>query len=194
MLAKKSTKETARFNGKAVRENIDRLKEIADIEFGPKSGRRDFYNYLSEVYRFVRTWRKANRDNRLRSHVAELQGLNGPRPNADAFHMVIDATCPKKKGSKSKFAIALWNADQMGVSPQKLVSFLEDISGPTTICTRVSKKKLVKIIGAAKKRRVNSGKLSKATKSGIIKSAIEARRRLRKSSISSKDQENDDWN
>ncbi len=134
----KSPKETIRFNAKNVVETLDRLKTLAELKFGASAGRRDFYEYLGEVYRWVMAWNAANRTNRLRDHVATKMGREGPRSNADAFHLVIEATCPKPKQAISKFAIALSNAEKICVQPKRFETFLAEIGGPTTIYTRKS--------------------------------------------------------
>lgn len=189
----KSSKAAIRFTAKTVKTKIEQLKKLADEKFGPKAGRRDFYNYLGEVYRFVITWKKANRNNVLRRLVAELQGLDEPRSNADAFLVVIEATCPKQRKTNSKFAIALWNAEQIGISPQEVESFLEEIGGPTTICTRASKKKIAERILEARKSRLGSGGMAKAIRKAKAKSAAKRSGGIQKRKASSEAPDEDDW-
>ncbi len=189
----KSSKATIRFNAKAVKTKVEQLKQLADVKFGPRAGRRDFYDYLDEVYRFVLAWKGTNRNNRLRDHIAELQGLDEPRSNADAFLMVIEATCPRQRKTNSKFAIALWNAEQAGISPQEIASFLEEIGGPTTISTRASKKKIAERILEAKKLRSGSGRMATAIRKAKAKSAVKRNGGIQKRKASSEVSDDDDW-
>lgn len=167
--AKKSTQETMKFNRQNVIDNVARLKSLANAKFDPKAGRLDFYEYLGEVYRWVMGWKAAKKVQLLRTSLAKLidEDAEEPRVNARAFHMVIDLTCPRKKGPKSKFAIALWNAQQAGVLPHELVSFLREIGGPTTIYTRLSKKLVEKQIREAKNARKKSARKKGATKKSL---------------------------
>jgi hypothetical protein len=149
----KSPKEKIRFNRSGVAKDIERLKKVAEVEFGPRAKRRDFYQYLGEVYRWVMVWKNAKKAGRLRTRLAEAMGQGDPRSNADAFHLVIAATCPKSKRTVSKFAIALSNAATAGVPPSRFETFLEEIGGPTTICTRGSSFHILHRIREAKKMR-----------------------------------------
>src|SRR5712675_3471936 len=134
----KSPKETIRFNAKNVTDTLDRLRKLAEEKFGASAGRRDFYEYLGEVYRWVMAWKAANRTKRLRDLVAKTMDREAPRSNADEFHLVIAATCPKSKKTISKFAIALSNAEAVSAPTEGFEAFLERIGGPTTIHTRSS--------------------------------------------------------
>lgn len=150
----KSSKET--FNANGVARAIERLKKRAEVSFGARAGRRDFYSYLADVYGFVLAWNQTNRSNRLRSHLAALMDREGPRANADAFHLALEATCPKSKKTISKFAIALSNAEALHVAPEKFERFLERIGGPTTICIRAAPITLSKIVREAKAARATA--------------------------------------
>lgn len=167
--AKKFTQETMKFNRQNVIDNIARLKSLANVKFDPKAGRLEFYEYLSEVYSWVMGWKAANKVQLLRTHLAKMidEDAEKPRVNARAFHMVIDLTCPRKKGPKSKFAIALWNAQRVEILPHKLVSFLREIGGPTTIYTRASKRLVEQQISEAKKARKKSARKKDETKKSL---------------------------
>lgn len=147
----KSPKETIRFDADAVTEALERLKRLADRTFGPTAERRDFYEYLAGVYRWVRAWKKAGRLETLRKLVAKHMELETLRTNADAFHLVISATCPRPKGTKSKFAIALSNASRVNVPADGFQEFLEEIGGPTTLCVRLSTLAINGVIREARK-------------------------------------------
>jgi hypothetical protein len=149
----KSPKETIRFDADNVSETLERLTRLAAQKFGPAAGRRDFYEYLAGVYRWVLAWKKAGKLETLRKLVAKQMELETLRANADAFHLVISATCPRPKGTKSKFAIALANAARVNVQAEGFDTFLEEIGGPTTLCTHVSTLTIKALIRKAKKSR-----------------------------------------
>lgn len=153
----KSPQKTIRFTEDGVVETLARLKRLADEKFGPKAGRRDFYDYLAEVYRWVVAWRKAGKRNLLRKLVAKQAGLETLRANADAFHMVIAETCPRPKTTISKYAIALSNAARVNIPTDGFQIFLEDIGGPTTLCVRLSSLGVKADIRRAKKSRRRNG-------------------------------------
>lgn len=202
--AKKSTQETMKFNRQNVIDNVARLTSLANAKFGPEAGRSDFYEYLGEVYRWVMRWKAAKKVQLLRTCLAKLidEDAVEPRANARAFHMVIDATCPKKKGPKSKFAIALWNAEQAEVLPRELGSFLREIGGPTTICTRMSKKLVKKKINEAKGARKKaearrspnwgSGSMARTARKVPAKALAKSKKQVPKLSTSNKVSVEDD--
>jgi hypothetical protein len=153
----KSPQETIRFTEEGIADTLARLKRLADEKFGPKAGRRDFYAYLAEVYRWVVAWKKAGKLEKLRKLVAKQAGLETLRANADAFHLVISETCPRPKTTKSKFAIALLNAARVNIPSDGFQMFLEDIGGPTTLCIRLSTLGIKANIREAKKSRGRNG-------------------------------------
>lgn len=131
----KSLKETNQFSETAVLKKIESLKTLASVKFGAAAGRRDFYDYLAAVYEWVRLWQDAEKNNRLRKLVAKFLQLETLRLNADAFHLVVTATCPKNKTATSKYAIALNNAARAKVPPGDLVAFFSANGGPAKLCT-----------------------------------------------------------
>jgi hypothetical protein len=132
---------------------LNRLKKLANVKFGPSAKRNDFYEYLAEVYRWALIWEEADKIDKLRSYVATELGRENPRENADVFYLVIQATCPKSTKMNSKYAIALANAQLAGVPGEGFETFLEEIGGPTTLCTREGLSVFAKIRKAKESRR-----------------------------------------
>jgi len=132
----KSPKETIRFNRKDVPKDIDRLKALARRKFDPSAGRYGFYDYLAEVYRYVLAHKAKDRQ-LLRNSLKEIRGLETPRSSTDAFYLAISLTCPKPKRSRSKYAIALSNAEEVEIPPEQLVPILRSIGGPSALGIRL---------------------------------------------------------
>jgi hypothetical protein len=108
----------------ARRKELDQLQEIEKKSFASR-GRFRERPYLQAVYKLYRKWRADRHAPSRAAHMAKLCGIS-PRKDSHPIKIIIDCTSPKADVKiRSRWALALRNASEQGISSSKLLEFLD---------------------------------------------------------------------